>query len=170
VFSDPLVATCPVSPVVSTQGAILAFRKPGSDPTVPGAINYMIWRGDTNTIYVLKRDNTLAQTFRVSAYKDTWKEGDPNIPAECAGITPPTDAAAANPTEALQVPIRGFGKVWCQEKLQDSIGFGIGKEVGAPAAIQETQGGLYLSINPSEGRKTETLFLFDLKNGIAYGR
>jgi hypothetical protein len=80
IFSDPNVATCPIANVVSAPGAFLQLRKPSNDPAVPGAINYMLWRGDTNQIYVLVRDNSLAQTFRVSAYQDTWKEGDPSIP------------------------------------------------------------------------------------------
>lgn len=58
----------------------------------------MFWRKDTDDIYVLTKDG------KWQVYVDTWEEGmDEGL---CPDVTPP---------QALYVPIRGFGKVWCEQ-------------------------------------------------------
>jgi len=65
----------------------------------------------------------------------TRSEGMPEIPPSCAGLAPPT---------GLQIPIRGFGKVWCDNSLYDLMGFGYGSEKAVDLLIQEAERGLYL--------------------------
>lgn len=60
----------------------------------PFELGHMLWREDTRTIYVLKRDGTW------KAYDDTWQEGRDIVKW---GYVPPAGRVE---------PIRGFGKVW----------------------------------------------------------
>ncbi len=75
---------------------------------------FMIWLKDVSggTILVFYDDG------RVNQFADTWQpdqlEGDPNI-------TPPS---------GLYQPVRGFGKVWRENNLGDTLGWAIEEEQG----------------------------------------
>jgi hypothetical protein len=112
----------------------------------------MIWRSDSRTIYVIPQGDSLTGRSEALVYDDTWSEGMLEIPPSCAGLTPPT---------GLQIPIRGFGKVWCDNNLYDRIGFGHGSEKAVDLLIQEAERGLYISL-PEVGN-----FVIDIVNGLA---
>jgi serine/threonine protein kinase len=85
---------------------------------------YMLWRKDTNQIYVLYNDDTWR------GYANTWHEGEPVK----LGYAPPP---------GLYEPIMGFGKVW-REKLggpNAKIGWALEEEGGFDNSLQDFQGG-----------------------------
>lgn len=168
IFSQASVFNCPVRPSLNTGGAIQEFRKPITTTGTVPPINYMLWREDTRTIYLLVKSDPLTGVSRAYTYPDTWTSQDPSVPPDCAAIIPPQDnPPATDPSRALQIPVRGFGKVWCRERWQEAIGFGNGREVGGQITVQETQGGVYIAVRPSDGRETTSLFLIDTRGGGA---
>jgi hypothetical protein len=100
----------------------------------------MIWRADTQEIYVIVGEDTDASKGTIMAYTDTWQEGQPEIHPSCAGMTPPT---------GYQMPIRGFGKVWCYNDLEDDIGWPDQAEVQVDLYVQPTQNGLLIQVTGS---------------------
>ena len=73
---------------------------------------HMLWRGDTNEIYVLYTDGTY------QAYEDTWVEG------EIVEIE-------ESPPQGLVAPRRGFGKLWAtQLDVRDKLGWATAEELG----------------------------------------
>jgi hypothetical protein len=112
----------------------------------------MIWRSDERTVYVVQTRNGSPGISEAWVYQDTWSEGMPEIPSACAGLTPP---------DQLEIPVRGFGKIWCENSLHQSIGFGYGSEQGGNLLIQDTEGGLYLGL--PDGPQ----FAIDVANGLA---
>jgi hypothetical protein len=115
----------------------------------------MIWRSDSRTIYVIPQGDSLTGRAEVLVYEDTWSEDMPEIPPSCAGLSPPM---------GLQIPVRGLGKVWCDNSLYDQIGFGYGSEKAVDLLIQEAERGLYISL-PESGT-----FVIDAINGLALSR
>jgi hypothetical protein len=78
----------------------------------------MLWRSDSDLIYVFYDDGTWA------AYRDTWREGDPEY--TCGVPTSP-------PT-----PRRGFGKVWCTyHAVRNGLGDATEGEWGSESAVQD---------------------------------
>lgn len=108
-FDPTLTEVCPISQTEAQAG----FQ--------PFEGGYMIWRGDTQTIYVLFGDNS-----SYALYPDTWTEGEP------------VDAGQA--PEGFVAPIRGFGKVWVTEGLSQRLGWGLANEQAYTATIEEYQG------------------------------
>lgn len=98
---------------------------PATQLEVPAALQsfeggYMIWRGDTNTIFVLYGDDSSWVT-----YPDTWVEGEAVDTGE-----PPAGNFA---------PVRGFGKVWVEQTLSERLGWAMANEQGYTATIEEYQ-------------------------------
>jgi photosystem II stability/assembly factor-like uncharacterized protein len=143
---------CPIGPAQTTGGAWQMFPLEAPGSTVPAAPGYMIWRSDNRTIYVLPQGDSLTGRTEALVYQDTWTEDMPEVPPSCAGLTPPT---------GLQVPVRGFGKVWCENNLFDLVGFAYGSEKGADLLTQEAERGLYISLT---GVGT---FVVDVTRGLA---
>jgi hypothetical protein len=78
----------------------------------------MLWRSDSDLIYVLYDNGTWA------AYRDTWQDGDPDY--TCGVPTSP-------PT-----PRRGFGKVWCTyQTVRNDLGEATEGEWGRESAVQD---------------------------------
>jgi len=123
---------------------------PGS--TIYNLPAYMMWRSDNRTIYVIPQGDRPTGLSEALIYHDTWSEGMPEIPPSCAGLTPPA---------GLQIPIRGFGRVWCDNGLYDRIGFGYGSEQGGDLLIQDTERGLYLSLPDARA------LVIDITSGLA---
>lgn len=107
-FDPTLTDVCPISQTETEAG----FQ--------PFEGGYMIWRGDTRTIYVLFGDDS-----SYVSYPDTWTEGEP------------VDAGQA--PEGFVAPIRGFGKVWVSEQLGDRLGWGLTNEQAYTATVEEYQ-------------------------------
>lgn len=151
-FTDLPNPGCPTNPAQTIGGAGQMFLMQAPGSTVSNPPGYMIWSSDSRTIYVIPQGDSLTGRSEALVYDDTWSEGMPEIPPSCAGLTPPT---------GLQIPIRGFGKVWCDNSLYDRIGFGYGSEKAVDLLIQEAERGLYISL-PEVGN-----FVIDVVNGLA---
>jgi hypothetical protein len=78
----------------------------------------MLWRSDTDTIYVLTHDN------RWTSYPNAWREGDPAF--SCGEeASPPT-------------PLRGFGRVWCDHPdVSAALGPVTAAEIGDSASAAQ---------------------------------
>jgi Tol biopolymer transport system component len=95
----------------------------------------MFWRGDNRSIYVVYNSG------RWSSHSDTWREGQP---AFTCGVnsSPPT-------------PVRGFGKVWCENsQVREGLGDATNQEYSITATLQGFANGLVMR---AEGR-TYVLF------------
>lgn len=114
-----------------TQPGLIAAWNPDElgCPITPGAavINtayapfeggQMLWRGDTDTIYVLYNDG------RWTVFPNEWREGDPEYSCGEAN-SPPT-------------PVRGFGRVWCgHPEVGESLGAVTAAEIGDNASAAQ---------------------------------
>jgi hypothetical protein len=76
----------------------------------------MLWRGDTDAIYVLYNDG------RWESYSNQWREGDPEF--TCGDENP------------ITTPIRGFGRVWCDNPdVREALGAITAEEIGDSSSI-----------------------------------
>ncbi len=108
---------CPITPGAAAVATAYAPFEGGQ----------MLWRGDTDKIYVLFNDG------RWVSYPNEWREGDPEY--SCGeGNSPPT-------------PVRGFGRVWCDnETVRAALGAATAAEIGDGAsAVQDFVNGSILS-------------------------
>jgi formylglycine-generating enzyme required for sulfatase activity len=107
---------CPITPGLAATSTAYA-------PFVGGQ---MLWRGDTDVIYVLYNDG------RWDSYPNEWREGDPEF--TCGEPDP------------LVTPIRGFGRVWCDHPdVRDALGAATAAEIGDHAsAVQDFGNGTIL--------------------------
>lgn len=87
----------------------------------------MLWRGDTDTIYVLNNDGGW------TSYPNQWREGDPEYTCGEEN-SPPT-------------PVRGFGRVWCEQPgVREAMRAVTAYEIGDNASpVQDFDGGTILS-------------------------
>lgn len=86
----------------------------------------MLWRGDTDAIYVLTHDG------RWASYPNEWREGDPEY-------------TCGRPDPTL-TPVRGFGRVWCDHvEVREALGAPSAEEIGDNAsAVQDFGNGTIL--------------------------
>ena len=107
---------CPITP--GSEAVSTAYA--------PFAGGQMLWRGDTDTIYVLYPGGTW------SSYPNAWRPGDPEF--SCGEADP------------LTTPIRGFGRVWCdQPEVRQALGGATAAEIGDSAsAVQDFVNGTIL--------------------------
>jgi formylglycine-generating enzyme required for sulfatase activity len=107
---------CPITPGAAAINTAYAPFEGGQ----------MLWRGDTDIIYVLYNDG------RWDSYPNEWREGDPEF--TCGEPDP------------LVTPIRGFGRVWCDHPdVRDALGAATAEEIGDSAsAVQDFGNGTIL--------------------------
>jgi hypothetical protein len=135
---------CPTAPafLVEKGGHTGAFQEFWANVTNPNPHTHyrslMIWRADNRDIYVIDGVDTNASGGLLMAYTDTWEEGQPEIHPDCAGMTPPA---------GYQLPVRGFGKVWCYNDLEDEVGWPSQSEVQVDVLVQPMQTGLLLKVS-----------------------
>lgn len=122
---------CPITPGAAAINTAYAPFEGGQ----------MLWRGDTDNIYVLFNDG------RWVSYRNTWREGDPDYTCGEAN-SPPT-------------PVRGFGRVWCEQPgVREALGAVTAAEIGDVAsAVQDFGNGTILAA-PFGG-----LFVFEGEDG-----
>ena len=129
---------CPTNDAFETWGAIQEFWANVDNPNPHMHFrSLMIWREDNSDIYVIDGQDTDASEGLLMAYTDFWHEGLPEVPPDCAGMTVPT---------GYQLPIRGFGKIWCYNDLVGLVGWPVENEVGATLLVQPMQTGLLLRV------------------------
>ncbi len=135
VTMEPTVAACEFPTQPALTGA-WSSEELGC-PTTAGAaaINtayapfeggQMLWRGDTDTIYVLYNDG------RWESYPNEWEQSSQEF--SCGEeSSPPT-------------PKRGFGRVWCDHPaVRDALGAVTADEIGdAASAVQDFANGTIL--------------------------
>lgn len=112
-----LVLGCPITPGATAVSTAYAPFEGGQ----------MLWRGDTDAIYVLYNDG------RWESFPNEWREGDPEF--TCGEENP------------LVTPVRGFGRVWCDHPgVRHSVGAATAAEVGdSAAAVQDFVNGTILT-------------------------
>ncbi|HEC33293.1 MAG TPA: hypothetical protein ENI37_01080 [Chloroflexi bacterium] len=129
---------CPTAPAFSVYGAFQEFWANVDNPNPHFHYrSLMIWRSDNKEIYVIDGQDTDASSGMLLAYTDTWEEGQPEVHPDCAGMTPPA---------GYELPIRGFGKVWCVNELVDEVGWPSEHEAAVTLLIQPMQTGLLLKV------------------------
>ena len=85
---------------------------------------YMIWIGDTHTIYVMYYAPGTNVSGSFESYKDTWADGMLE-----------TDPAFESSNHLWQ-PTRGFGKVWRENaKVKNGLGYGLSGDSGYMAVV-----------------------------------
>jgi hypothetical protein len=151
---------CPTGPAFNIQkdGGTGAFQEFWANWDNPNPHTHyrslMIWRADTREIYVIDGQNTDASRGALLAYTDTWEEGQPSIHPDCAAMTPPS---------GYQLPVRGFGKVWCTQGLEDEVGWPSQAEVQVNLRAQPMQVGWLMKVSNPGG----TSYLVALGNNWA---
>jgi hypothetical protein len=111
----------PTANETAVQGAYLAFDG-----------GWMLWRGDTRTVYVLFNEDPLVWY----AFADGWVDG--------------MDAGGGPaPTAGRYLPVRGFNKVWTENPdVQRRLGYALTpNETGGTIAVQPFERGLMLASN-----------------------
>ena len=134
--ADGMDLGCPAQSASEIYGAVQTFWANVSDPNPH--MHYrsvMLWRSDKKYIYVVTLVETGPDTYAV--YSDTWDESMPEIPPACSSLTVP---------DGYQMPIRGFGKVWCDQQLYNSIGWPDAHEAGVTLLIQPMERGVLMSV------------------------
>jgi len=132
---------CPTEPITSVQGAFQEFW--ANVDEVNPHLHYrslMLWRSDNGEIYVIDGEDTDASEGALLAYTDTWEEGQPNVHPDCDSMTTPV---------GYQLPIRGFGKVWCVNELWDPVGWPADNEAAVTLLVQPMQTGLLMKVSGS---------------------
>ncbi|MGD1996566.1 MAG: NBR1-Ig-like domain-containing protein [Anaerolineae bacterium] len=130
---------CPTTPAFTVSGAFQEFWANVSDPNPHTHFrSLMIWRSDEREIYVIDGQDTDASEGMLLAYTDFWEEGDDELHPDCAAMTPPS---------GYELPIRGFGKIWCENELWEQVGWPAQHEAGVTLLIQPTETGLLLKVS-----------------------
>ena len=130
---QPTPCQLPVQPVLSAAwnaDELGCPITPGSEAIstayAPFEGGQMLWRSDSDVIYVLYRDGTWG------SYPNVWRPGDPEF-----------SCGAADP---LATPVRGFGRVWCDHaEVREALGAATAAEIGDSAsAVQDFVNGAIL--------------------------
>jgi hypothetical protein len=109
---------CPAGAASVTQAALGPFER-----------GVMIWRSDLRTIYAIFGDGGWR------SYRDTWQEGDATY--SCPNLAPSTSP----PT-----PVRGFGRVWCQQaEVRNRLGSITQVEWGENMTAQAFERGIMIT-------------------------
>jgi len=123
---------CPITPGTAATNTAYAPFEGGQ----------MLWRGDTDTIYVLTDDG------RWISFPNMWREGDPIF--TCGEEDPAI------------TPIRGFGRVWCDNPgIRGALDNVTAAEIGDSAsAVQDFVNGTILAAPFGD------LFIFVGEDGV----
>ncbi len=134
--ADGMDLGCPLQPAAEVYSAIQEYWANVDDPNPH--MHYrslMIWRSDTKKIYVITIVETGPDTYTI--YNDTWDESMPEEPPACSNLIIP---------QGYVLPIRGFGKVWCDHQLYNTIGWPQLHEVGMTFLIQPMEHGVLMRV------------------------
>jgi hypothetical protein len=150
---------CPTEPAFSVQGGFQEFWA-NVDEVNPHLHfrSLMIWRSDNRKIYVIDGEDTNASEGALLTYTDIWEEGQPNVHPDCDGMTAP---------DGYQLPIRGFGKVWCIGELWEQVGWPADSETPVTLLVQPMQTGLLMK---ESGAYLEYLIAVDFQESRGWTR
>ncbi len=134
---------CPTEEAFSVYGARQEFWANVGDANPNMHFrSLMVWRSDTRQIYVIDGQDTSASQGALSIDVDTWDESQPVEHPSCTGMVVPS---------GYQMPVRGFGKVWCVNELAEPVGWPTQGEAAVSLLIQPTQNGLLMRVEPTGG-------------------
>ncbi len=125
---------CPQGAAYEMYGAVQIFWANVDEPNPH--LHYrtlMIWNTpykQGEIYYVTASETSPVQPIHV-AY-DTWDESQPEAPPDCTGMTVP---------DGYLMPVRGFGKLWCERELWTTIGWPSELETGLNFLVQQTEHG-----------------------------
>lgn len=145
---------CPQGEVYQTYGAAQVFTA-NVDSQNP-SLRYrtlMIWNRpykQGEIYYVTLSETSPVQTLYASY--DTWEEAQPEVPPDCADMEVPT---------GFLMPIRGFGKLWCDRELWKTIGWPRNPEVGLDFLVQHTENGRLMQLNGPLHETFTVAWLYD---------
>jgi hypothetical protein len=114
--------------IICRYDEYMAHRCPLSQDIIwaayePFERGHMVWRSDTQEIYVLYADGSY------ETYEDTWREGDP---VDVPGSPPP----------GLHEPVRGFGNLYAhQPRVREVLGWATAPEAGYDMEVETIRGG-----------------------------
>jgi hypothetical protein len=135
---------CPIGPAVTVDGALQRFETNPENPNPHARIRgYMIWRGDEDLIYALGDGWECSMPSHdgevLHVYQGEWEEGMPYVHPDCASMSVP---------EGYEMPIRGFGRAWCENSLWESseVGWAADPESGVRLLIQPTRNGALIRV------------------------
>ncbi len=134
--ADGMNLGCPLQPAAEVYSAIQEYWANVDDPNPH--MHYrtlMIWRSDNKKIYVITIVETGPDTYAI--YPDTWNDSLPEEPPACSNLVVP---------QGYILPIRGFGKVWCDHQLYNTIGWPQQPEVGMTFLIQPMENGVLMRV------------------------
>lgn len=115
----------------------------------------MIWRADNKKIYVVRGQDTNAYRATVSVHADTWDESQPEVATACSTMEAPA---------GYRVPVRGFGKLWCNASLWTTVGWPAEPETAVTLTVQPTDDGLLMKVS---GPPITYLVAMDFESGEA---
>ena len=131
--------TCAVDDPITVQGASQQYWANVYHPNPHLHYrSFMVWRADIEQIYAIDGWDTSAFQAWISVHQDTWEESEPEIAPACETIEPP---------EGYIMPARGFGKVWCANNYELTIGWPRDPEDAVTLTIQETRRGLLMDVD-----------------------
>jgi hypothetical protein len=138
---------CAIEPSHSIYGAIQDgwTNVDNPNPHTHGH-NFMVWQSETREIYVLGSYSEVAGWGILTVYDDTWDESQDVVHPDCADMEVP---------DGYQLPVRGFGKVWCEYALWDTVGWPDSAEEAVNLLIQPTEYGYLIHVS---GGMEERLF------------
>jgi hypothetical protein len=135
---------CPIGPAVTVNGAIQLFETEPGNPDPKARIRgFMIWRADQEIIYALgsgwASDSLPHDGDVLHVYEDEWTEGMPAVHPDCASMSV---------LPGYRLPVRGFGRAWCENSLwEDSeLGWPTDAESGVILVIQPTCNGVLMRL------------------------
>jgi hypothetical protein len=152
---SPTAVPSPTPCAIAVQPDLSDFWDEGElgCPMIPGQVaistayapfegGQMLWRGDTDTIYVLYNDG------RWESYPNEWQQSAQEY--SCGEeASPPT-------------PIRGFGRVWCDHPpVREALGAVTAYEIGDSASAVQDFGNGTILVAPFGGR-----FIFINETGM----
>ncbi len=148
---------CPTAEAFTVYGAFQEFETHPGNPNPDARLRgYMIWRSDVKKIYALGVGSASYLTAHngrwLALYDDLWDESQPVVHPDCADMDVP---------EGYQLPVRGFGKVWCENELweDDRVGWPKNPEWGVTLRIQPAEHGLYVEVTGMPNGYTYVLAL-----------
>lgn len=132
---------CPRGSAADASGAFQEYLANVDDPDF--GLHYrslMIWTTPykLGEIYVVQGFDTSATSAVIKAAYDTWDESQPEVPPACAGMEIPP---------SYLMPIRGFGKHWCEQQLWNTVGWAVSTEKGVDLRVQHTEKGRVIKVS-----------------------
>jgi len=100
----------------------------------------MIWTTPykLGEIYLVQGSDTAASDAVIKASYDHWDESLPEIHPDCADLAVPN---------GYVMPVRGFGRLWCEEQLWETVGWPRSAERAVDLKVQRTENGQLMKIS-----------------------